>query len=209
MSFFSFFRKKEKKKEEQKEDGKEFKSVKDYEYFLEELVCRAKGSGWIKSTEINEELVGLAQETCLHVEKRMYAKCREAGDSSTVNVMYYVIKTCYWAGIISCWHYARNKPAINALGLYRAITSESEIECAEHYALYLMNMNKGRGRRTPEGENLAAFIKNQAEELKEELVGILLQCSGEEFDAALAAARKAMFVCGTIVGSSLMPSARP
>jgi hypothetical protein len=220
MSLFSFFRKKNAVQEEvlaerpaprpvQEQAKPAPRPAKDFNWFLRRLLQKAEDEGWNKGVPPDPELVALAAGTCLQIEKRICEVCREAGDGSTASVMRHVPRICFLAGIVSSWHMARNRNAVHALGLYWTITHEIGIEHAEQYALFLMGLDDGRGTPAPKGRELATFARRQAEDAAADLAEFLLERSDGEFAAAMAEAREAMFIGGTLVGASLMPGARP
>ncbi len=222
MSFFSFFRKKAAGPKEARQEkpgpapAKErakpkpvLPVAKDFNWFLRRLLQNAEAAGWNKGTVPNVDLVVRAEETSGQVEKRIFAACREAGDSDAGSIMRHIASACFFAGIVSCWHWDRNEKVVEAAGMYWTITHESPIERVEQYALFLMGLDDGRGTPTPKGRDLSAFAGKEAEDAAQELLDVLAMQGKEAFAAALAEAREAMFVGGTIVGASLMPGARP
>ena len=217
VSLFSFFRKKAAGQEkpepapakEQTKPESEPKPAKDFNWFMRRLLLAAEAAGWNKGVAPDPELVALAGQTCVKIEKRICEVCREAGDASTGNVIQHLPRVCFLAGIVSAWHMARNRRVVEAAGLYWTITHEIGIEHAEQYALWLMGLTDGEGTATPKGLDLAAFARKQAEDATYDLAEVLVRRSDEEFSAAMAAAMEAMFIGGTLVGASLMPGARP
>ncbi len=219
MPLFSFFRKKDARRKEARQSnpgsgpaqGPETPAptAKDFNWFLRRLLLNAEAAGWNKGTVPNAALVQLAGETSGRIEKRIFAACQEAGVSDADSIMRRIAGACFFAGIVSCWHWDRNRKAVEAAGLYWTITHESPIERAEPYALFLMGLDDGRGVPTAKGRELAAFAGKEAQDAAHELHAILVQQGRDEFAATLAAAREAMFVAGTIAGDALMPEARP
>nr|MCR5257874.1 hypothetical protein [Desulfovibrio sp.] len=70
-------------------------------------------------------------------------------------------------------------------------------------------LTDGEGTATQKGQELATFARKQAEDVAYDLAEVLVRRSDEEFATAMATAREAMFIGGTLVGASLMPEARP
>ena len=199
MSLFSFFKRMVRP------------AKKDFDWFFARLLNQATEGGWNEGYPLPDvDLVVLAEETSHQVEKGVCEACRKAGVSISDAdvVLIRVMRTCFFAGLAAWRHWNRNRKAARKAGIYQTITHSAGVGCLEPYALGLMGLNDRSGSPTPKGRDLAAFAGKAAENVADELAGVLARQGREAFDAAMAEAREAMFVCGTIVGSTLMPRTR-
>ncbi|MCR5258643.1 MAG: hypothetical protein K6E40_10865 [Desulfovibrio sp.] len=200
MSLFSFFKRKARP------------AKKDFDWFFARLLSQAGEAGWNDGYPLPDvDLVFLAEKTSLQFEKDVCEACRKAGmsDGDADAVLLRIMRTCFFAGIAAWRHWNRNRRAGKRAGMYRTIVRESPVERMEPHALFLAGLADRRGKPTPKGRDLAAFAGKTAEDVANELADVLARQGREAFDAAMAEAREAMFVGGTIVGAVIMPKARP
>ncbi len=193
MSFFSFFSKKARP------------AKKDFDWFFARLLSLAEEEGWNNGALPNVDLVLLAGETSLQIEKGICPACLEAGGRETDEFMRRIARTCFFAGVAAWWHWNRNRKAVKAAGMYRTITHEAGIGGAEWHALLLMRLADKKGKATPQGRKLSAFATRLAEDMANELATVLAGQDKEAFATAMAEAGEAIFVGGTIVGATIMP----
>ncbi len=194
MSLFSFFRKKAPKK--------------DFDWFFARLLSQAEEDGWNDGHPLPDvDLVMIAEETSRQIEKGVCEACRKEGmsDGDADAVLLRIMRTCFFAGIAAWRHLRQDRKAGKAAGMYRTITHEAGVG----HALFLMGLADRRGKPTPKGRALAAFAEKATADVASELSDVLARQGREAFDAAMAEAREAMFVGGTIVGAGLMPKAKP
>ncbi|MCR5258108.1 MAG: hypothetical protein K6E40_08115 [Desulfovibrio sp.] len=196
MSLFSFFKRKAKP------------AKKDFDWFFARLLSQAEEDGWNDGHPLPDvDLVLIAEETSRHIETGVCEACRKEGlrDSDADVVLFRIMRTCFFAGVTAWRHLRQDRNAGKVAGMSRKITHETDVR----RALFLMGLADRRGTPTPKGRALMAFAEKAAEDVASELAGVLAMQGKEAFDAAMAEAREAMFVGGTIVGAGLMPETKP